>query len=350
MSVPNATCWWSILAAGVLLAGCRSSRASQETSVVFTRLPKAGEGSSVTVNAIEGRVSGARPGQRVVVFAHSGVWWIQPLADNFLTEIHADSTWKTVTHPGSGYAALVVDASWRPPPTLDVLPKTGGPVAAIVVAEGSKLASPRLPTLEFSGYEWRLRQTPGNTGGSTDFYDPANAWTDRDGFLHLRIAGKPDKWTGAEATLTRSLGYGSYRFVVRDVSHLDPADVLAFSTWDDSGPTREMDIEISRWGEPTSRNAQFVIQPYHVPANTVRFMAAKGTSTFNLQWEPGRASFKNWRGSHDDPVPVAAHVFTSGVPLPGDEMMRINFYVFQNKKYPLQHGTEVIIEKFEFLP
>ncbi len=352
MSARSEICWGIIILAGLLLGGCGSTRPTVETSVVFTRLPPAGEGSSERLDPIEGRVSGARPGQRVVVFAHSGVWWIQPLADHFLTEIRADSTWKTATHPGSEYAALVVDASWRPPPTLDALPERGGggPVAAMVVAEGSKLASPRLRTLQFSGYEWRLRQVPGNAGGSIVSYDPANAWTDRDGFLHLRIAGQPNHWTCAEANLTRSLGYGSYRFVVRDISHLEPADALAFSTWDGSAPTREMNIEISKWGEPTSKNAQFVIQPYYIPANTVRFVVGEGTTTFNLRWEPGRASFKNWRGSHEDSGLVAGHVFTSGVPLPGDETIRINFYVFYNKRHPLQRGAEVIIEKFEYLP
>ena len=46
-----------------------------------------------------------------------------------------------------------------------------------------------------------------------------------------------------------------------------------------------MNIEISRWGEPASKSAPFVIQPYYVSANTFRFVAAKGTPTFNLRWE-----------------------------------------------------------------
>lgn len=334
----------------MLLGGCDSPRPVVEPSIEFTRLPRSGDGSPQQLDTIEGRVTGTRPGQRVVVFARSGVWWVQPLADQYFTTIQADSTWKTVTHPGSGYAALIVDASWHTRSTLDALPNKGGPVAAIVVAESSKLAPPMAPTIQFSGYEWRLRQAPGNAGGSTTFYDPANAWTDRNGFLHVRIAGERNHLAGAEASLTRSLGYGSYRFVVQDVSHLDPAAALTFATWDDTGPTREMNIEISRWGEPASKNAQFVIQPYYVPANTVRFMAGEGRTTFNLRWEPGRATFKNWRGSNEESGLVAGHVFTSGVPLPGNEAIQINFYVFNNKRNPLHRGSEVIIEKFEYLP
>ena len=62
--------------------------------------------------------------------------------------------------------------------------------------------------------------------GSRNFFDPANVWTDERGALHLRISGRPGKWTAAELKLTRSLGYGTYKFQVRDVSHLEPSAVL----------------------------------------------------------------------------------------------------------------------------
>ena len=113
-----------------------------------------------------------------------------------------------------------------------------------------------------------------------------------------------------------------------------------------------MDIEISRWGEPEDKNAQYVIQPYVVPANTVRFNAPAGTLTYWIDWQPGRAYFRTARGVSSDPAAdlVAEHLFTSGVPSPGDERIRLNLYVYGNKRHPLQHESEVIIEKFEFLP
>jgi hypothetical protein len=147
-------------------------------------------------------------------------------------------------------------------------------------------------------------------------------------------------------SLARSLGYGSYRFVVRDISKLEPAVAFSMSTWDDSGPPREMDIEISRWGEPASKNAQYVIQPYYVPANTVRFSAPSGKLTYTLQWEPGRAVFRTVRGTET----ASEHAFTSGIPSPGNERIHMNLYVFENKNNPLQHESEVVIEKFEYLP
>jgi hypothetical protein len=353
MASANRVSRGSVLPLGIcmLLSGCGTSHASSEPSIEFTKLPPAGEGSPEKLDVIEGRVRGAQPGQHIVLFARSGVWWVQPLTDQPFTPIRSDSTWKGSTHPGSAYAALLVDARYRPTSTIDVLPDKGGPVLAVASVEGSKLSRADVKTLQFSGYEWQIREAVGNAGGSRNTYDPANAWTDRRGLLHLRIAGQPNHWTSAEVSLTRSLGYGSYRFVLREVSHLEPAATLSLSTWDDSGPPREMNIEIGRWGESTSKNAQYVIQPYYVPANTVRFMAPSGTLTFTLGWEPGRASFKSFRGSSGgESNVVAEHVFTSGIPSPGNERIHANLYVFDNKRNPLQHEFEVVIEKFEFLP
>jgi hypothetical protein len=332
--------------------GCRSTQAQAPPSIEFTRLPPAGPGSPDTLNPIEGRITGAQPGQRVVLFARSGVWWVQPLAETPFTTIQPDSHWKSSTHPGSAYAALLVEAGYKPPPTVNALPQKGGPVLAVATAEGAALVQPPLSRLHFSGYEWTVRQIPGNPGGSRNLYDVSNASVDQKGFLHLRIARGPAGWTSAEVYLPRSLGYGSYRFTISDISQLDPALTFTVSTWDDTGPSREMDIEISRWGESSGKNAQFVVQPYYIPANVVRFLAPAGRLTWSFDWEPGRVSFRAARGSPSAAASgvVFGHVFTSGVPSPGSEAVHLNFYISDTRHIALQHPVEVILEKFEYLP
>ncbi len=323
----------------VFIAGCGPSRAIQPPRIEISRVPPAGEGSSSRLETIAGRVTGAGPGQRVVLFAQSGVWWVQPLSNQPYTTIQSDSTWQNLTHPGSAYAALLVDAQYHPPLTARTLPQTGGPVLAVAKVAGIKPSS-TTRTLQFSGYQWPVRQTPGDPGGTRNFYDPANAWTDSRGFLHLRVDRRREGWGSAEVMLPWSLGYGQYCFVVEDVLHFEPAVALAL------GPPSEMNIQISRWGEPENKNVQYVIQPYLVPANTVGFTAPAGTLTYWMTWEPGRVSFKTVGGT----TTVAEHVFTSGVPSPGDERVRLNMYVYDNKRNPLQQESEVIIEKFEFRP
>lgn len=335
----------------LLAAGCRSSQAQAAPSIEFTRVPPAGEGNAFLVHPIAGRVKGARPNQRVVLFAQSGMWWVQPLADQPFTTIQRDSTWKSSTHPGSAYAALVVDPGYKPPLTLNVLPQKGGLVEAVVTAEGAKPESSDLKKLNFSGYEWSVRQTPGSPAGSPNQYASDNAWVDAKGLLHLRIRQTPAGWTSAEVSLVPSLGYGWYRFAVSDISGLEPAAVLTISSWDGSGADREMDIEISRWGEPAGENSQYVVQPYDVAANVVRFLSPAGQLTYSFDWGPGRVAFRTTRGgSLGDANLVAAHVFTSGVPAPGNEKVQLNLYVFDNRRIRMQHGVEVVVEKFDYLP
>lgn len=335
-----------------LFSSCDRSGAVRAPSIEITLVPPAAEGSPSVLEPIEGRVTGAKRGQRVVLFAQAGIWWVQPMTNEPFTAIQPDFHWKNATHPGSAYAALLVDSKYRPPPTLTTLPDKGGPVLAVATVAGRPApATPKL--LQFSGYVWEIRQMPNDPGGSRNYYDPANAWTDHNGFLHLRISRSQDRWLSAEVKLRRSLGYGSYRFVVSDVSHFEPAAVLDLSSWDDSDPRHAMDIEISRWGAPEDKNAEYVIQPYFVPANTVRFNASRGTLTYWIRWEPERVTFKTVPGSTSNYASKNAlgeHVFTSSIPSPGHERIHLNLYVFANDRHPLQHETEVIVEKFEFLP
>ncbi|HEX5689814.1 MAG TPA: glycoside hydrolase family 16 protein, partial [Roseiflexaceae bacterium] len=238
---------------------------------------------------------------------------------------------------------------------IENLPTPGGSVIAVAVAKGKESPVSANKTLNFSGYEWKVRSATSERGGTPNLYDPANAWTDADGALHLRIARQGERWTCAEVQLTRSLGYGSYMFVVRDSSQLEPAAVLGMLLWDNAAISqnhREIDIEITRWGDPASKNAQYAIQPYYVPANVARFTAPAGLLTHSFRWEPGQVAFRTVRGNAVNSATrgVASHVFTSGVPVPGGEIVHLNLYVYGSATKPLQNEVEVILEKFEFLP
>ena len=343
-----------LLCAACAAAGCSNVAPARAPAIEFVTIPEAGEGGPQRLVKIDGRVTNARPGQRIVLYARSGGWWVQPLANEPFTAIQSDGRWRNDTHVGTEYAAVLVDAEYRPPARADVLPEPGGGVVAVATVKGAAQAVRPIRTLSFSGYVWQVRQVPSDRGGTNEF-DPSNAWTDADGALHLRIAGEPGRWTCAEVILTRSLGYGTYAFTVRDVSQLEPAAAFGMFTWDDLGVEqnhREMAVEISRWGDPASKNAQYVIQPYYVAANVVRFTAPGGRMTHSFKWQPGRVLFRTVAGALGRPGGrvVAEHELTSGVPTPGTEAVRINLYVFNYSSIPLKNGGEVVIEKFEYLP
>jgi hypothetical protein len=336
-----------------LLGGCRSSGANVGPSVEFTRIPQADEAGRDKHDIIEGRVTGGRAGQQIVLYARSGTWWLQPLVNQPFTKIQSNMKWTNATHLGTEYAALLVEPNYRPQAMTDTLPTPGGAVAAVAIVKGQN--SPPSKMIQFSGYEWRVRNAPSNRGGH-NLYDPGNAWVDASGALHLRIAKVDDKWTCAEVSLNRSMGYGTYSFTVRDTSQLELAAAFAMFTYDYAGADqnyREVNIEISRWGDPASHNAQYVIQPYYVPTNVARFTAPAGVLTHSFRWEQGRVTFRTVRGgagASGGTRGVAEQVFTSGIPSPGIEATRMALYIFNSTKLTLQNGAEVVIEKFEYLP
>jgi hypothetical protein len=334
---------------------CRSPQAAVDPSIEFTTIPRADAGGPATLEPVAGRVKGARPGQRIVVFAKSGgVWWVQPFRSRPFTAIEPDSTWKNTIHLGTDYAALLVDADYHPPGTVESLPERGGGVAALARLGGSgTFVAPAVKTLAFSGYEWEVRQQSSDRHGLNDF-DARNAWVDDGGHLHLLLTERDGRWTSADVWVTRSLGYGTYSFDVRDTSQLDPAAALSMYTWDPLGADqnyREVTIDISRWGDPANLNGQYVVQPETVPANVFRFAIPAGSMTQSFRWEPGRVSFKTSRhGDSPRAALVAERPFTAGVPAVGAEHPHITLLYDRAAAKPPSKAVEVVVEKFAFLP
>src|ERR1700756_2448957 len=356
----------SVLLMYFVLTGCHSSSINSSPTVAFSKVPAAYQESpyktditesDYKTDIIDGRVTGARPGQRIALYAKTdGRWGLCRQSGQPFTNIESDGRWKASVHLGLQYAVLLVDATYDPPEQTESLPIVGNGVVALAVVNGEGPA-PVLPspkTLNFSGYEWTTSTGPIFRAGSRHLFDPANVWTDERGALHLRISGSPGKWTAAELKLTRSLGYGTYRFQVRDVSHLEPSALLTLTTWDGVGTEsnrRELDVELGRWGYLDNDNVHYVVQPYYVPANFVAFRMPAGAYTHSFRWEPGQVMFSTVARSGDRGGRlINRHVFTSGVPSPAGKSVRIGLYVFHQGKIPLKNENEVIIDKFEYLP
>jgi hypothetical protein len=348
----------SVLAVCLALSACNSSSTNAAPTIVFSRVPAADQESRQTTDIIEGRATGVRPGQRLVLYAKAdGRWGIRPAPGQMFTNIAADGRWRNSIQLGIEYAALLVDSAYNPPEQTELLPDVGNGVAALAVVKGQGTAPvfPSPKTVNFSGYEWTTSSGPIFRAGSRNYFDPANVWTDKGGALHLRISGSSGKWSSAELKLTRTLGYGTYRFTVRDVSHLEPSAVLTLITWNGVGTERnrrELDVELSRWGYVNNENTHYVVQPYYVPANIVRFRLPSGVFTHSFRWEPGQVTFSTLGGSGNPAGGrvINQHVFTSGVPSPDRESVRIALYVFLRGQIPLNHENEVIIDKFEYFP
>lgn len=346
-----------LLIAFIFFTACHGAQSSTAPTIDFTKIPVQDEGGPDKMVDIKGTVSGSKPGQQIVLFAKSGTWWVQPFVKRPFTEIQADSSWENSIHAGTDYAALLVEPDYRPPSRTDTLPEIGGGVLAIATVQG--VGDPPAPSdrIDFSGYQWVTRRQTIPRMLTTIIFDPANAWTDEQGFLHLRTVKNDEGWTSAKIELTATLGYGTYIFTVRDASRLGPANVLSFSTWDplESGQNhREMMIEISPPGNGTNKNLNYIIQPYYQPTNLSQFKAPISVPlVHSFNWQPGTIKFKTARPNSvgiAGATTLAEHTFSLGVPNSEGERICISFFVSDDSGQKTQNETEVVIEKFEYLP
>ena len=346
-----------LFAVCLLLDACHSQTPNSVPAVVFDKIPQADIGGPDKIGAIEGHVTGVQAGQQIVLYAKSQeLWWVQPFAEKPYTPIQSSSKWSSQTHLGTEYAALLVSPGYKPPRTTETLPAPGPGIASVAVVKGQGQMPEPQPEkiIHFSGYDWVVRNSGSYRAGSYIRFLAENAWTDDKGALHLRMNRGKSEWGCAEVKLTRSLGYGTYRFTVRDISRLEPSGVLTLFTWDGVGTEdsrHELDIELSHWGFTDNDNAQFVVQPYYIPLNIVRFKAPAGVLTQSIHWEPGQATFTTaTAGANGKQRMINEHTFTAGVPAAGGDSLRINLYAFLKGQTPLRNDSEIIIDKFEYLP
>src|SRR5262245_7053311 len=343
----------TLTAACLLIAGCRARTEHSDPVIEFTVVPPADNGGPDKVAPVAGRVRGAGANQRIVLFARSGGWWVQPYRSQPFTTIQSDSTWKNTIHLGTEYAALLVGPDYRPPATTESLPLQGGAILAVANAKGVGSWVPPPPkTLTFSGYDWRIVQTRIDRHGPNDC-DARNAWVDADGHLHLLLTQRDGRWTSAALILDRPLGYGTYAFTIREAANLDPAAAISMYTWDDRADEthRELNISISTWGNPRNKNAQYVLQFEDVADNVFRYSAPGGRLTHAFRWEPGKASFKTVRGGDVGAgQSVAERQFTVGVPAPATATARLCLISVAESASPPAGNVEVVVERFVFLP
>ena len=119
----------------LIVGGCDRSSPGQP-QIKLTNVPPVHRGGTQELDVISGRVSGANSEHRVVLYARSGAWYVQPYADQPFTSIGADSTFHSPTHLGTEYAALLVEKGYAPATVILALPGPGGGVLAVAVREG----------------------------------------------------------------------------------------------------------------------------------------------------------------------------------------------------------------------
>jgi hypothetical protein len=294
---------------------------------------------------------------KVVVYVLTNQWYVQPYIDAPFTDIASDGSWTTYTHPWQSIVVLLVDpASYSPQPTEISNPALDPGVLAWT-------AYPSGPAgIQFSGYTWGIKTT-GNA--PTDQFDPGpNFWSNdpsvvnvaSDG-LHLKINQIDGEWQCAEVYLLQSLGYGTY--TVQVSSHLDQLNLntIAAPLFIYATPSQELDNEYSGMGGliPSPDNAQFVVQPYSVPGNIVRYVQPSTAQfTVQIEWRSDHVTFSSWDGWSTTPAPgdmIYQWNYTGGnIPPVGQERVHINLWLLSGSAPTNGSGDEMVIRSFAFAP
>ncbi len=355
--------WYLIALAG--LSGVSSIAAP---AILITNLPPYGSTSSLA-----GKVLGtdaATHAVAVLIYVPGYGWVSKPTCAKPLSPLQPDGTWQADITTGRSdtnatrIAALLVSTNFNQPcvdgqPNLSTNLYSQALASAVVTRP-----SPAVRWVSFAGYDWWVKNSTSPVGPGPNYFSDStnNVWTDAQGWLHLRITHRANKWQCAELVSARTFGFGRYRFELNSaVDALDTNVTLGLFTWSDDPAyaNREIDVEGGRWSNPAdTNNAQFVVQPYNLTNHLVRYRVPPGltNSTHVFVWETNRVSFQSLAGSYS-PHPassniVSSYVFgeASTVPHSGDENVRLNLWLFRGNPPANGNEVEAIIKSFQFVP
>jgi hypothetical protein len=221
-------------------------------------------------------------------------------------------------------------------------------------------------TLNFAGRQWRVKG-PGYYGpGPNLFCDDGDCvWVDVEGQLNLTLQTRFGSWYSTEVVLEEALGYGDYVFTTKGrLDLIDVQAVLGIFIWQYGpcwnpgylwwNPYNEIDIEYSRWGNPSAEIGQFVAQPYDYPGNLERFdytFAEEEIVSHAFRWLPDRVEGRVWRGGPDDESPsTLIHAVTyTGPHIPRPEQPRVHLNLWKLSGTPAV-DQQVVFTDFNFTP
>ncbi len=232
---------------------------------------------------------------------------------------------------------------------------------AAAVAQADPNAGVRV--IHFSGYEWEVRP-PGRGGPGPNQWNPGNVRVDTQGRLHLKITRQGGAWQCAEVSTRRRLGFGRYQFqVTGTLDRLDPNVVLGLFNFPppEVGPngTNEIDIEYSRWGNPSALPASETVYPAHAGLKSTAhpFPMPPGLydTTQRFLWRSSGIRFQSLRGHRDNDqneyahwayLPAGSLHYIPQRPLP----VHINLWLVEGKAPRDGKEVEIIINCFSFRP
>jgi hypothetical protein len=350
----------AIIAATATLAGCGDSPSSSSTP----RPPVVGGQPEVTLNTpaagaaqLSGNAYNIDPAStKVVIYTLTNEWYAQPFANAPFTNISADGSWTGSTHAWQGLQVLLVDpASYWPAANEITNPALDKGVLAWIEYPAGPVS------VSFSGRTWG-NKTTGNAPGH-QFNPGPNFWSNSNSVvsvaadgLHLKIAQIGGMWRCGEVYLLASLGYGTY--TVQVGSRLDRLDrnTVASPLFIYAAHGQELDNEYSGVGGLVANpdDAQFVVQPFAVPGNIVRYVQPSiARFTSQMEWRADHVTFRARNGWASVPASdMIQHWTYTGpyIPQVGQERVHLNLWLLNGRASASGAGDEMVVHSFSFQP
>ena len=120
---------------------------------------------------------------------------------------------------------------------------------------------------------------------------------------------------------------------------------------------QELDSEYSGSGGliPAPNNAQFVVQPFTIPGNLVRYVQpAAAQFTTQMEWRADHVTFRSWNGWATTPAAsdvIQQFIYTGGnIPPVGNERVRANLWLLNGAAPMNGTGDTMILHSFTFQP
>lgn len=247
-------------------------------------------------------------------------------------------------------------------------------ILILLSGKQSEAQSSQPKTLNFSGYDWVIRQS-GKGGPGPNQWSPENVWLDKAG-LHFKIrrvvvpttTAEPEhtEWQCAEVFTQKTFGFGTYEFqVVGSIDKLDHNVVLGLFDYPTDSPdgTNEIDIEFARWGNALWPNGNYTIYPSfgerdHNASHTFRFTLKDDKkpvlTTHRFIREPERIELQSFQGDGGKKSPTIAKWLYRGASrqrIPQKSLpVHINLWLFAGHAPSDNKEVEIIIRKFIFTP
>ncbi len=212
-------------------------------------------------------------------------------------------------------------------------------------------------TINFSGYQWRLKNSPHvKIGPGPNFWSqsPKHVYVDERGRLHLEISPAGFRWFSTEVKLAEALGYGRYCLEIASLDRpLNKNAILGFFVYLNN--RQEIDIELGSWGG-TKKQGTFAVQPCHGSGDLRRYPVklTDAPSRLCFTWLPDRVEFLHRKKKSEDgegfKEEVAEWTYRGSSVPEGPLRARINFWLYEGKYPDESKPLEVVVEEFSFTP